>query len=273
MHFIVFLGLASVQSLSVSGGYAAVVNDDGGQITVVDNTGEGVFTLSGEPGESFSYLIFRDLRIFCLSSRRGLLETDILTGVTSAVSSRRTGAPWVDSEGAIWYTRQGSLYCGDEVMNSSISAFHVSVENGVAVYTDRNDFLRILNLETGRERVVQGYRFYAPTALMSGDVIAPTLTGEIVYLPADGSLMVVGSGEQPVWSSEHRGIFYCVSTDDGHELTGADLWFVVPGEQPVRITDTADVFETGPECSGGLLWYQDAATGSIGTLNTDDLSL
>jgi hypothetical protein len=85
--------------------------------------------------------------------------------------------------------------------------------------------------------------------------------------------MIVGSGEQPVWSRELEGLFYCVSTDDGHQLTGADLWFVVPGNQPVRITDTPDVFEIRPECSGNLLWYQDAATGNTGTLRFDDLPL
>ena len=271
MLFPCVLLLASVHSLSVSGGYAAVLCGDGSEIAVMDASEERVFTLNAEPGERLSYLTVGDLRIFCISSVRGLLETDILTGVTSVVSSRRTGAPWIDSGGDLWYTWQGSLYQGDEEVNSSVSAFHVSVENGVAAYTDRNDYLRILNLETGRERVVQGYRFYAPTALVSGDVIAPTLTGEIVYLPADGSLMVVGSGEQPVWSSELQGLFYCVSVDDGHELTGADLWFVVPGDHPVRITDTPDVFEIRPGCSGSLLWYQDAATGNIGTLNIDAL--
>ena len=195
MSFLVLLVLSSVQSLSVSGGHAAVLYGDGSEIAVIDSSEERVFTLNSEPGERFSYVCFGDLRIYCISSTRGLLETDILTGETTVVSSRRTGAPWIDSEGDLWYTWQGSLHRDAEVVNSSVSAFHVSVENDVAVYTDRNDFLRILNLQTGRERVVQGYRFYAPTVLESGDVIAPTLSGEIVYLPADGSLMVVGSGE------------------------------------------------------------------------------
>lgn len=271
MLFPFLLALISAQSLSVSGGYAAVLSGDGSEISVMDVSEESVFTMEAEPGERFSYVSFGDLRIFCISSSRGLLETDILTGVTDVVSSRQTGAPWLDSDGNLWYTRQGSLYRGDVLVNSSVSAFHVSVENGTAAYTDRNDFLRILNLETGCERIVQGYRFYAPTVLVSGDVIAPTLSGEIVYLPSDGSLMVVGNGEQPVWSIELEGLFYCVSEDDGHQITGADLWFVAPGEHPVRVTDTPDVFEIRPECSGSLLWFQDALTGNIGTLNVDFL--
>ena len=258
---------------SAMGGCAAVLDSEGSRVTVIDASHECIYSMEAQPGEKFSYPAFSNLRVWCISSLRGLLETDILTGETSVVSSRRTGAPWIDSEGNLWYTRQGSLYRWDEEVNSSVSAFHVSVENGTAVYTDRNDFLRILNLETGRERLVQGYRFYAPTVLVSGDVIAPTLTGEIVFLPADGSLMVVGNGEQPVWSVESGGLFYCVSVDDGHRLTGADLWFVVPGEHPVRVTDSPDVFEIHPECSGSVLWYEDALTGSVGTLNIDDLSL
>ncbi len=264
---------AAIHGLAASGGLAAFTGDDGSSVSVVSPEGESVFALDSEPGERFSYIAFGELRIYCVSSSRGLLETDILTGITSVVSPGRTGAPWLDSGGDLWYTGNGSLYRWNDAVNEGVSAFHVSVENGIAAYTDMNDMLRILSLETGGERVVQGYRFYAPLVTPGGDVIAPTLTGEIVYLPADGSLMVVGNGEQPCWCPGLRGLFYCVSTDDGHELTGADLWFVRPGENPIRITSTPGVHETRPECSGSTLWYVDALTGSFGTLAVDELSL
>lgn len=270
---LIIIAIAGYAFLSVSGEYAAVTGEGGASVDVVSSHGEFVFSLEAQPGERFSYVTFGDLRLFCISSSRGLLETDILTGETSVVCSGRTGAPWFDSEGNLWYTRNGSLYRWGEVVNGSVPAFHVSVENGIAAYTDRNDRLRILTLENGRERVVQGYRFYAPRVTPSGEVIAPTLTGEIVYLPSDGSLMVVGSGEQPCWSSEKQGLFYSVSTDDGHELTGADLWFAVPGETPVRLTSTPDVYETNPECSGTSLWYTDYAAGTVHCVPFDELPL
>lgn len=260
-------------SLSVSGGYAAVTGEGGSSVDVVSSEGESIFTLQAQPGERFSYIAFGDLKLFCISSSRGLMQTDMLTGETSVVCPGRTGAPWFDSEGNLWYTRNGSLYRWNEEVNGSVPAFHVSVENGIAAYTDRNDRLRILTLENGRERVVQGYRFYAPRVTPSGEVIAPTLTGEIVYLPSDGSLLVVGSGEQPCWSSELQGLFYSVSTDDGHELTGADLWFTLPGESPVRLTSTPDVYETNPECSGTSVWYTDYAAGTVHCVPFDELPL
>lgn len=265
--------ITGVLSVTASGDFAVSLDFEGGGITVTDSAGDSLYSVEAQPGERLSYVVFRDMKLVYLSSSRGLLETDILTGETTVVSSRRTGAPWISSDGALWYTLNGSLYCDGAAVNGSLPAFYVSVENGTAVYTDRNDVLRILNIDTGRERMVQGYRFYAPIVLESGDVIAPTLSGALVYLPADGSLMVVGSGEQPCWSGELGGLFFCVSTDDGHELTGSDLWFVRPGENPIQLTFTPDVFEIKPSCSGNLLWYIDDVSGAVCSMSLDGFSL
>ncbi len=154
--------ITGIQSLAASGGLAAMAVDGGSSLSVVSQGGEMVFTLEAEPGERFSYIAFGELRIYCVSSSRGLLETDILTGETSVVSPGRTGAPWLDSAGDLWYTKNGSLYRWKDVISEGVPAFHVSVESGTAAYTDMNDMLRILCLDTGGERVVQGYRFYAP---------------------------------------------------------------------------------------------------------------
>ncbi|MCK5131145.1 MAG: hypothetical protein KAR40_03210 [Candidatus Sabulitectum sp.] len=264
--------LVAMPALVSSGGYAAFLSAGGDSIVVVGSGGETVFTVDAVPGERLSYPVFSNLKLVFISSSRGLVQQDILTGEQVVICSERTGSPWISSSGDLWYSLDGYLFKNGVSTGVAVSAFHVSVENGIASFTDRNDDLHILYLEGGQERTVQGYRFYSPTVLTGGDVVAPTLTGEIIYLPADGSLIVVGKGEQPCWSYELEGFFFCVSEDDGHSITGADIWFVKPGEEPVKVTFTSGILETGPSCSGDILWFVDEGSGIPGCVSLDDLS-
>lgn len=264
--------LVATPALVSSGGFAAYLTAGGESITVIDGGGETVFFVEALPGERLSYICYGDFKLVFISSSRGLVQQDVLTGESVVLTGERTGAPWISSSGDLWYILDGNLFKNGVSTGVAVSAFHVSVENGIASFTDRNDDLHILYLEGGQERTVQGYRFYSPTVLAGGDVVAPTLTGEIIYLPADGSLIVVGNGEQPCWSYELEGFFYCVSEDDGHSITGADIWFVKPGEEPVTVTFTPGILETRPSCSGDMLWFVDERTGIPGCVSLDDFS-
>lgn len=271
MPFQMFLVFICIRSFSVSDGNIGVIDHTRSCISLRDISGEVNFRFNADPGEILSFPVIRGSEVFFLSSSRGLLAVDTETGLAAEVCGPGAGAPWVDSKGLLWYTFQGSLYCEGRLMNSTVPAFHASVENGVAVYTDTDDNLHILILDTCHEKVVTGYRFYSPIVLPSGAVFSPALTGEIVFLTADEPLSVVGYGEQPVWSNEHDGLFFCVSTDDGHNLTGADLWFVRPGEDPVQVTFTPDIFETKPLWAESALWYIDAVDGTVNSMIPDAL--
>lgn len=259
-------------SPAASGDHAAFLEAGGSAIMVLASSGDTVFTMDADPGERLSYHAFGNFRIFCISSERGLLETDMLTGETTVLETRRTGAPWVDSEGDLWYTLEGSLFRNGEEVNTSVPAFMVSVENGRAAYCDPEDNLRILDLTDGTERIVQrGYRFFGPLMLRSGDVVASTLSEGIAYVSPYGSMAFVSGASEPCWSDDYLGIFYSMPVDDGHTITGSDLWFARPGEDPMQLTLTPDVFEMSPSISGINLWYVDEATGKPGYLRADDL--
>jgi hypothetical protein len=267
------LFLIGYPALVASGGYAVFLAESGEGISVLGSSGETVYTVSAEPGERLSYPAFRDLKLVFISSSTGLVMHDILTGETAVLCEEHTGAPWISSTGDLWYSKEGILYKNGASSGISIPAFSVSVEGNYAAFTDRNDNIHILNLETGQDRTVQGYRFYSPVILAGGAVVAPTLTGEIIYLPADGSINVLGNGAQPYWSSELGGFFFCVSEDDGSNITASDIWFVRPGSAPLRVTLTEGIFETRPCCSAGVLWFIDARTGIPGSVNLNDFSL
>ncbi|MCD4707394.1 MAG: hypothetical protein K8S62_06625 [Candidatus Sabulitectum sp.] len=272
LNMLFLVHLVALPVLVSSGGFVAYLTAGGESVTVIDCGGETVFTVDAAPGERLSYPSFNDLKLVFVSSSRGLVQQDILTGESVVLSSERTGAPWISSSGDLWYTSGGYLFKNGVSTGIDIPAFHVSVENGIASFTDRNDDLHILSLGSEQDRTVQGYRFYSPAVLTNGDVIASSLTGEIIFLPSGGSLMVVGNGEQPCWSYELEGLFYCISEDDGHSITAADIWFVRPGEEPVMVTFTPEVLETRPSCSGDILWYVDEGNGIPCCVSLDDLS-
>lgn len=241
-----------------------------GELCIVDSECHELFSVSPAEGERITHPVLSEPDLIYLSSADGLMSFDICTG-EKVVLDTGTGAPWISSDGYLWYTKDGELYLNGENAGVQISAFHVSVENGTAVFTDTEDNIHILDLQTRAEEIITGYRFYAPEITPAGDVFSPTLTGEIIFVPYSGEVSVAATGEQPCWSSEHQGLFYCVSTDDGHVITGADIWFVRPGEEPVQVTSTADLMETKPFYSSGRLWYIESATQLPGQVGCHDL--
>lgn len=273
--FNVFLLTVTVAApaLVSSGGFAAYLAAGGESIGVVSDGSEIVLTLNALPGERLSYPAFGDLKLVFVSSLRGLVQHDIIADESVVLSEKSTGAPWISSSGDLWYTQDGYLFMNGASTGVSIPAFSVSVENGVAAFTDRNDHLHILSLENGEDLIFSGYRFFSPVVLKNGDVITPTLTGEIIHIPSRDIPAVVGNGEQPCWSYELDGLFYCISEDDGHSIIAADIWFVRPGGEPVQITFTSDLLETRPACSGGILWFVHSRSGIPDCVRLDALSL
>lgn len=264
--------LVAVAAMVSSGGFAAYLSAGGEAISVLDSGGEIVFTVEAQPGERLSNPEFGQMKVVFVSSSRGLVQADMLTGGVTVLSDEHTGAPWISSSGDLWYTEDGYLFMNGASTGVAIPAFHVSVEDGLATFTDRGDDLHILSLESGEDTVVSGYRFYSPVVLSGGDVLAPSLTGEIVYVTFGQNSYVIANGSQPCWSTELSGLFYCKSEDDGHSITAADIWFVRPGGEPVQVTFTLDVLETRPACSCGVLWFVDENRGIPECVSLDDLS-
>lgn len=273
LGILLLLRLIVLSALVSSGGLAAYLAAGGESIGVVRHGAETVLILNALPGERLSYPAFGDLKLVFVSSLRGLVQHDIVTDESIVLSEKSTGAPWISSSGDLWYTQDGYLFMNGASTGVSIPAFSVSVENGVVAFTDRNDDLHIFSLENGEDLVFSGYRFFSPVVLTNGDVIAPTLTGEIIHIPSGDIPAVVGNGEQPCWSYELDGLFYCISEDDGHSITAADIWFVRPGGEPVQITFTSDLLETRPACSGGILWFVHSGNGIPDCVRLDALPL
>jgi Tol biopolymer transport system component len=75
--------------------------------------------------------------------------------------------------------------------------------------------------------------------------------GSIVVARTDGSGSVnLGYGSNPSWSPDGRYLVFEVTTDDGHVITGSDLFIdAVDGTGRIRVTDTPEIFERWPSWS------------------------
>lgn len=273
LYCLMILSLFSAPVVVSSGSLVAYLNEAGSSISVSDIEGEVIFTELAEAGERFSYPQFSGFLLAFCSSTRGLLVRDLVANELSVLNSQRTGAPCISSDGNVCYSFEGFLVVNRIKTDLPVPSFSVSVENSVATFTDREDRLHIASLEDFSERVLSGYRFYSPFVRENGDVIASTLCGSIVYVPFNEDLVVLASGTQPCWSKDLSGLFYCLSEDDGHSLTAADLWFVRLYESPVRVTFSPGVLETKPSCSATHLWFIDAVSGKADYLSIDDITI
>ncbi|MCK5842743.1 MAG: hypothetical protein KAH31_11270, partial [Candidatus Sabulitectum sp.] len=168
--------LVAMPAMISSGGFAAFLSTGGKAISVLDTGGEIVFTVEAQPGERLSNSEFGHMKVVFVSSSLGLVQADLLTGEFTVISDEHTGAPWMSSSGDLWYTVDGYLFMNGASVGVQISAFHVSVEDGLAAFTDRGDDLHILSLESGEDTVVSGFRFYSPVVLPGGDVLVSSLT-------------------------------------------------------------------------------------------------
>ena len=86
----------------------------------------------------------------------------------------------------------------------------------------------------------------------NGDrIVYEILGGHLWTSKLDGSELVdIGIGYQPDWSPKGDKIAYIISTDDGHDYTGSDIFMVnADGSKRVKITDTDDIIEMNPDWS------------------------
>ncbi len=81
-----------------------------------------------------------------------------------------------------------------------------------------------------------------------GRVAFEVLGGSLYVMNIDGSgLTSLGRGEHPSWSPDGAWIAFMQTEDDGHDMTGADLYAVrADGSARVQLTRTPDTFELFP---------------------------
>lgn len=128
----------------------------------------------------------------------------------------------------------------------------------------------LVDASTGRVVVqpVPGQAVLNAVASPSGEAYAFEVLGEGLFaVRADGTgLVFLGAGEHPTWSPDGAWIAFMRVEDDGHDLTGADLYAVrAQGGTPVRLTDTPDRLELFPHWTpaGDAIAFDSLSEGRI----------
>jgi len=181
------------------------------------------------------------------------------------------GLPSWDSSGGLWFTADGRLLKDGEPAGVSLDAHHISVspEGDRVVYTNRDDNILVMTLETGYVNIVsEEHRFYGPFFTPTGWIVSPSLDGGIWVFTEDGAISV-GAGDQPVWWPSTDHIVFTRTTDDGESLLTSDLWSWSPEAGLERLTDTPDILETSPSPAAEGIYYVDATLGSLGFVEMD----
>ncbi len=88
----------------------------------------------------------------------------------------------------------------------------------------------------------------------------------VVVTPNSTNKVVLGRGIKPSWAADSKKIVYHISTDDGHVITGSDLYIInADGTERIQLTDTPNEFEVEPCWSedGQRILYRSEITGQI----------
>ena len=105
-----------------------------------------------------------------------------------------------------------------------------------------------------------------------GSAIAVHIMGEGIYvIDADGNnLCEIGRAENPVWSPEGRYLIGMITEDDGHNITGSELYAIdITTARRFHLTAHTDVIAMHPTISpdGQLVAFGDPNTGRIYTMS------
>lgn len=89
----------------------------------------------------------------------------------------------------------------------------------------------------------------------------------LIVIDPDGRHKVdLGRGINPNWSPDSKMIIYQITQDDGHRITGSDLYITnADGSGKTQLTNTPDEFEFDPSWSpkGDQIVYRSEITGQI----------
>jgi len=176
------------------------------------------------------------------------------------------GLPCWDGAGNLWFTAEGSLLRNGDTVRTGLSAHHISIDQagGTVVFTDRDDRILALNIETGAvDTVSTAYRFYGPFFTPGGDIVSPSLDGGI-WMFRNSDALFVDNGEHPAWWRERNGLVYIRSTDDGMNLTSSEIWLWTGEKGVEQLTDTPYILEVHPAPAPGGVYYVDAFSGLVG---------
>ncbi len=157
--------------------------------------------------------------------------------------------PVVDGVGRLWYSSEGALFrdFNDLYLPVSTTQLAVSADGGRVAWVDGEDRVWSAQVSNFEPELVEEKRSMAPFYLPTTPIlVVPLVSGGFTMHLPDGSVTEIEAGLQPFWCPVPEGVVYCISKDDGHQITESDLYVATPDGQIFRITETPESLEINP---------------------------
>ena len=241
------------------------------QITAEDAAGFG-FTWSSDG----SAIAARPARFDERYRHNAIKVYDVETGSENTLIDYRRGQvglpQWTDLDQRIAVQVQREV----ELLETGIAPARREKQlRDEAVLFPRNNRIEKISLAADATEVVEDFGDRNILNLVpspDGSVIAVQVMGEGIYvIDADGSnLCEIGRAENPVWSPEGRYLIVMITEDDGHNITGSELYAVdITTAQRFHLTAHTNLIALHPTVSpdGNTVAFGDPNTGRIYTMS------
>lgn len=143
----------------------------------------------------------------------------------------------------------------------------VPVINGILISDGSGDAGRVVRPVTGDDTDAV---YLWPVVSHDGQKLAFRVYGEGLFISDldGGNLIEIGSGEAPAWSPDSRYLSYMISEDDGHNITGSDIYIVdtaTGAPAPVNVTAQSGLQAMYPTwaADGSRIAFSDVSSGTI----------
>lgn len=159
--------------------------------------------------------------------------------------------------------------------NGIASNYSANANSAPIVYTNTKTLLiEAQTLDKSKKWIVTNNPGQYYQAILSPDKTKVLVhkDGEMFVYAIDGSGLIssLGKGTANSWSSDCKQILFFIVEDDGHKITGSDLYLCnSDGSGRWRLTNTPDAFEMFPSWSpdNKKIAFSDDKTGIIYTAN------
>jgi Tol biopolymer transport system component len=253
-------------AFSPDGRQIAVTRTDWQGIWLIQADGTGLRQLTDDPGAGYrfawspdgSQIAYRTEKRIDGKRHFAIRAVDAAGRIEELTDFQRYLGPprWVLGDGTVVFEtdRQGSL--AQAVVIGLIEPQSKETAPRRVAGTSRDLRIWISKADGSNRRMVSdpGERSFGPVLSPDESRVCYSVLsggGSIAVTAADGSGHIdLGYGSNPSWSPDGDRLIYEVTEDDGHVITGSDLYIgAADGSRRIRLTDTPARLERWPSWS------------------------